>query len=140
MRRHECTATGEIARRACAPCEHGDLGRASDHIYCFRRLGRSTGPTLAFSIEHDDFFVTVRIDTDGIEGTSLLASVSPRSVLLFISPSEQEIKDDRDLAADDILRFISIPVEIDPERAETSLRDSQLVLVLPVSSATPRSA
>jgi hypothetical protein len=72
--------------------------------------------------------------------TPLLVSVSPRSVLLFTTPSEQEIKEDRDFAADDVLRFISIPVEIDPEQAEASLKGEELVLVLPVSAAANRSA
>jgi hypothetical protein len=98
------------------------------------------GPDGWFSIEHDDFFVTIRIPTDSVAATPLLVSVSPRSVLLFSTPSEQEIEDDLDLAADDVLRFISIPVEIDPEQAEASLQGEALVLVLPVSAAANRSA
>jgi hypothetical protein len=50
MRRHESTIAGEIVRRASAPCELDDLGRATDPIHCFRRPERSTGPTPAFSI------------------------------------------------------------------------------------------
>jgi hypothetical protein len=42
--------------------------------------------------------------------------------------------------ASDILQFISIPIEIDPEQGKVSLEDAQLVLALPVSTTTPRSA
>jgi hypothetical protein len=93
------------------------------------------GPEAAFSIEHDDCLVTIRIPTDSIAALPLLVSVSPRSVLLFTTPSEQEIEDDRDLTGNDVLRFISIPTEIDPEQAEASLQGETLVLVLPVSAA-----
>jgi septum formation topological specificity factor MinE len=74
------------------------------------------------------------------EGTSLLASVSPRSILLDTPSRQGEVENDRDLVANDILQFISIPIEIDPEQSEVSLEDAQLVLVLPVSTTTPRSA
>src|SRR5260370_1574133 len=139
MQRQENTIHGEIARRAYGPCEVDDFGRESDQNHCFRPVGCSKGPVLALSIEQDDFFVTIRMETVGTAGTSLLVSVSPRSIVVFTAPTEQEIENDRDLAANDILRFISIPVEIDPEQAEASLEGSQLVLVLPVSIATPRS-
>jgi hypothetical protein len=91
------------------------------------------GPDAAFSSEQDDCFVTIRIPTGCVAATPVLVSVSPRSVLILTAPSEREIEDDRDPAADDVFRFISIPVEIDPERAEASLQGEELVLVLPVS-------
>jgi len=112
----------------------------NDQNHRFRPLGGLKGPDAPFSIEQDDVFVKIRIPTGGVAATPLLVSVSPRSVLLVTAPSEQEIEDDRDLAADDVLRFISIPVEIDPEQAEASLQGEHLVLVLPVSAAANRSA
>jgi hypothetical protein len=134
MERHENTIHGEIARRAYGPYELDDFSHENDPNHRFRRLGGLKGPDAAFSIEQDDCFVTIRIPTNSVASTPLLVSVSPRSVLLFITPSEQEIEDDRDLVADDVLRFISIPVEIDPEQAEASLQGEALVLVLPVSA------
>jgi hypothetical protein len=107
------------------------LSHENDENHRFRPLGGLKGPDAAFSIEQDDFFVTIRIPTDGV-APPLLVSVSPRSVLLFTTPSEREIED--------VLRFISIPVEIDPEQAEVSLQGEELVLVLPVSAAANRSA
>jgi hypothetical protein len=108
------------------------LSHENDENHRFRPLGGLKGPDAAFSIEQDDFFVTIRIPTDGVAAPPLLVSVSPRSVLLFTTPSEREIED--------VLRFISIPVEIDPEQAEVSLQGEELVLVLPVSAAANRSA
>jgi hypothetical protein len=139
MQRHENTIHGEIARRAYAPYELADLSHENGQNHRFRPLGGLKGPDAAFSIEHDDLFVTIRIPTD-VAATPLLVSVSPRSVLLLTAPSEREIEEDRDLAAGDVLRFISIPVEIDPEQAEASLQGEELVLVLPVSAAANRSA
>jgi len=130
MQRHENTIHGEIARRAYAPCEPDR----------FRPLGGLKGPDAAISSEQEDCFVTIRIPTGGDAATPLLVSISSRSVLLLTAPSEREIEDDRDLTAGDVLRFISIPVEIDPEQAEASLQGEELVLVLPVSAAANRSA
>jgi len=140
MQRHENTIHGEIARRAYAPCEPDDFSRENDQNHWFRPLGGLKGPDAAISSEQDDCFVTIRIPTGGDAATPLLVSISSRSVLLLTAPSEREIEDNRDLAAGDVLRFISIPVEIDPEQAEASLQGEALVLVLPVSAAANRSA
>jgi hypothetical protein len=131
MQQHENTIHGEIARRAYPPDELDDFSHENDENHRFQPLGGLKGPDAVFSIQQDDFFVTIRIPTDGV-APPLLVSVSPRSVLLFTTPSEREIED--------VLRFISIPVEIDPEQAEVSFQGEELVLVLPVSAAANRSA
>jgi hypothetical protein len=87
-----------------------------------------------YSIQEDDFFVTVRIQTEIIAGAFLFLSISARSVLLFAAPSKSETHGDDDVAASDLLRVITIPTEIDPEQAEVSFLREQLVLMLPVAS------
>jgi hypothetical protein len=140
MQRYEKATHGEVARRAYDRYELDDFTQENDQNHRFRPLEGLKGTDAAFSSEQDDCFVTIRIPTGCVAATPLLVSVSPRSVLLLSAPSEREIEDDRDLAAGDVLRFISIPVEIDPEQAEASLQGEELVLVLPVSAAANRSA
>jgi hypothetical protein len=140
MQRYEKTIHGEVARRAYAPYELDDFSHENDQNHRFRPPVGLKGPDAAFSSEQDDCFVTIRIPTGCVAATPLLVSVSPRSVLLLTVPSEREIEDNGDPAAGDVLRFISIPVEIDPEQAEASLQGEALVLVLPVSAAANRSA
>jgi hypothetical protein len=132
MQRYERTVREEAARRAYAPYEL-HFRHENDQNHRFRPPVGLKGPDAAFSSEQDDCFVTIRIPTGCVAATPVLVSVSPRSVLILTAPSEREIEDDRDPAADDVFRFISIPVEIDPERAEASLQGEELVLVLPVS-------
>lgn len=140
MKRHESTIAGESARRARTACELDDFGHEYDQDHSLGFVGLSKGPDLSFSMEQGDSFVTIRIETGRTASASLLVSVSPRSILLFTAPTQRRIENGRNPTANDILRLISIPVEIDPEQAEASLEGTQLVLVLPVSTATPRSA
>jgi len=48
-----------------------------------------------------------------------------------------EAETDSEFSAGDVLRFISLPVEIDSEQTEASLQDEELVLVLPASASSP---
>jgi hypothetical protein len=87
-----------------------------------------------YSIQHDDFFITVRIRTDSIAGVLLFLSISANSIVLYAGPNKPALHDGDDMATDR-LRVITIPTEIEPEHADVSFLDDQLVLVLPV--ATP---
>lgn len=124
MQPHRNTIDGAIAGPTWASCELKSFSHGNDQNHEFRGV---TAANPSFLIEHDDFFVTVRIQTESHAGTLLLISVSPRSVLLF-APNEQEIESDTDL-----LCLFSLPAEIDPEQTEVSLLGEELVLVLPVS-------
>jgi hypothetical protein len=104
-----------------------------------RHRCRRADADFSYTIEEDDFFVTVTIRTQSIAGALLFVSISTCSILLFSAPSKSENQDDDDLTANDLLRIITIPTEIDPERAEVSLLDEQLVFVLPVATRTHQS-
>jgi hypothetical protein len=93
------------------------------------------GANLSYSIDRDDFLVTVTIQADSIAGALLFVSISTSSILLCAVPNERESHHGNDPAANDLLHIIPIPTDIDPEHARVSLLHQELKLVLPV--ATP---
>lgn len=100
---------------------------------------RRADADLSYTIQEDDLLVTVTIRTQSIAEALLFVSISAYSILLFSAPSKSENHDHDDLTGNDLLRIITIPTEIDPDRAEVSLLDEQLVFVLPLATCTHQS-
>jgi hypothetical protein len=124
----------EATARPYTTREHDRFSTRAEQHHCYLVDGNSP-----FWVQGDDFFVTVKIQTESIAGAFLFLSISARSVLLFAAPNKPESHDDDDVGANDLLRVVTIPTEIDPEHAKVSLLGEQLVLVLPVATPTHQS-
>ena len=85
-----------------------------DLDHWFRAERELSVPDLPLSAEKDA--VTVRITMEQFSGSPLVISVSHRS-LLILRITEDESGNAVEGAHRDILRFVSLPVEIDPDYA-----------------------
>jgi hypothetical protein len=85
----------------------------------------------------DNDAVTVRIAVDHFSGCPIVISISARSMLIL------SVVDDTSGHSDgtehDILRFISLPLEVDPVRATCALDSGHLTLKLPLSPSNGES-
>jgi hypothetical protein len=79
--------------------------------------------------------VTVRLAIESLPASSLIISVSARSVLIF------GLKDDASADCEgfsrDLLRVLSLPVEVDAARVTCELDDGDLALRLPLATGDP---
>ena len=85
------------------------------------------------SIDNDA--VTVRLAIKDFPASTLLISISARSVLIF-SLREDAGNDCEDISRG-LLRVISLPVAVDSARATCELDDGDLALRLPMVAGAP---
>ena len=119
----------DIARRAYALYEIDDFKDGLDLDHWFRAERELTVPGVPLSIEEDA--VIVRIAMEQCSGSPLIISVSHRS-LLILRVTEDESDNPVEGAARDILRFVSLPVEIDPAQVTCELDAGDVTLRLPL--------
>ena len=86
-------------------------------------------PDVPLSVEQDA--LTVRIAMEQFSGSPLAISVSHRSLLIF-RVSEEESDNPVEGAGRDILRFVSLPVEIDPAQLTCEIDAGDVTLRLPL--------
>ena len=118
----------DIARRAYALYEIDDFKDGLDLDHWFRAERELTVPDVPLSVEEDA--VTVRIAMEQFSGSPLVISVSHRS-LLILRVTEDESGVPVEGADRDILRFVSLPVEIDPAQVTCELDAGDITLRLP---------
>ena len=128
MEDHKKAVQGDIARRAYALYEIDDFKDGLDLDHWFRAERELSVPDLPLSVEKDA--VTVRITMEQFSGSPLVISVSHRS-LLILRITEDESGNAVEGAHRDILRFVSLPVEIDPAQVTCELDAGDVALRLP---------
>ena len=119
----------DIARRAYALYEIDDFKDGLELDHWFQAERELTVPDVPLSVEEDA--VTVRIAMEQFSGSPLVISVSHRS-LLILRVTVDESDDPVEGADRDILRFVSLPVEIDPAQVTCELDAGDVMLRLPL--------
>lgn len=123
-----------IARRAFELFESNGQWPGNDLDDWLRAEAELLYPARLEITESDGTF-TVRAEVPGFNAKDLEIKVEPRSVRIA---GRREIKDERkgrkirsEWCADQILRAVDLPVEVDTARANATLRDGILVIDLP---------
>jgi hypothetical protein len=129
MEGHKKAVQEEIARRAYTLYEIDDFKDGLDLDHWFRAEQELTMQDVPLSVESD--VVTVRVAMEQFSGSPLVISVSDRS-LLILRVTDLAIDNGVERVDRDILRFISLPVEIDPAHVTCELDARDLILRLPL--------
>jgi HSP20 family molecular chaperone IbpA len=126
---HKGAVQEGIARRAYALYEADDCKDGLDMDHWFRAERELTVPDVPLSVEEDA--VMVRIAMEQFAGSLLVISVSHRS-LLILRVTEDESDNSVERSDRDILRFVSLPVEIDPAQVTCELEGGDVTLRVPL--------
>jgi HSP20 family molecular chaperone IbpA len=129
MEDHKKAVQEDIARRAYALYEADDFKDGLDLDHWFRAERELTVPDVPLSVEEDA--VMVRIAMEQFSGSPLVISVSHRS-LLILRVTEDESNNPVEGVDRDLLRFVSLPVEIDPAQVTCELDAGDVTLRLPL--------
>jgi len=129
MEDHKKPVQEDIARRAYALYEADDFKDGLDLDHWFRAARELTVPDVPLSVEQDA--LTVRIAMEQFSGSPLVISVSHRG-LLILRVTEDENGNPVEGADRDILRFVSLPVGIDPAQVTCELDAGHVTLRLPL--------
>ena len=129
MEDHKKAVQEDIAQRAYALYEIDGFKDGLDLDHWFRAERELTVPDVPLSVEQDA--LTVRIAMEQFSGSPLVISVSHRS-LLILRVTEDESGNPVEGADRDILRFVSLPVEIDPAQVTCELDAGDVALRLPL--------
>ena len=129
MEDHRKAVQEYIARRAYALYEADDFKDGLDLDHWFQAARELTVPDVPLSVEQDA--LTVRIAMEQFSGSPLVISVSHRS-LLILRVTEDENGNPVEGADRDILRFVSLPVGIDPAQVTCELDAGHVTLRLPL--------
>jgi len=126
---HKMAVQENIAQRAYALYEIEGFKDGFDLDHWFRAERELTMADVPLSVEQDA--LTVRIAMDQFSGSPLVISVSHQS-LLILRVTEDESGNPVERAGRDILRFVSLPVEIDPAQVTCELVAGDVTLRLPL--------
>ncbi len=123
-----------IERRAYELYEFDGFKDGSDQEHWLRAEKELTIQDVTCSIEND--LVTFRLPMEGFAASTVLVSISARSVLILSLEDEA-----RPGGTDsDFLRVVSLPVAVDATRVTCELDGGDLVLKLPAGTDVPMSA
>jgi hypothetical protein len=120
-----------IERRAYSLYELDHCKDGNDQTHWFRAEQELAAQTALFCLECDA--VTVRIPTEQVSPSTLVISISGRSVLIFSdSDAAMGTLDHLDR---DVFCFISLPVDVEPTQATCVMESGDLRLKLPLLKA-----
>jgi len=125
---HDNAVRKAIERRAYALYELDGFITGHDQDHWFRAERELTIQNVPFSIENDA--LTVRLAMEEFSASTIVISISARSVLIL------DLADNTGNGGEglnrDLLRIISLPVEVDAARVTSVLDDGDLAIRLPL--------
>ena len=122
-----------IERRAYELYELDGFKDGSDQEHWLRAEKELTIQDVTCSLEND--LVTFRLPMEGFSASTVLVSISARSVLILSLEDSNPGRPDSDF-----LRVVSLPVDVDATRVTCELDGGDLVLKLPAGTNVPMSA
>ena len=122
-----------IERRAYELYELDGFKDGSDQEHWLRAEKELTIQDVTCSLEND--LVTFRLPLEGFSASTVLVSISARSVLILSLEDSNPGRPDSDF-----LRVVSLPVDVDATRVTCEVEGGDLVLKLPAGTDVPMSA
>jgi hypothetical protein len=122
-----------IERRAYELYELDGFKDGSDQEHWLRAEKELTIQDVTCSLEND--LVTFRLPMEGFSASTVLVSISARSVLILSLEGSNPGRPDSDF-----LRVVSLPVDVDATRVTCEVEGGDLVLKLPAGTDVPMSA
>jgi hypothetical protein len=122
-----------IKRRAYELYELDGFKDGSDQEHWLRAEKELTIQDVTCSLEND--LVTFRLPMEGFSASTVLVSISARSVLILSLEDSNPGRPDSDF-----LRVVSLPVDVDATRVTCEVEGGDLVLKLPAGTVVPMSA
>jgi len=131
---HDNAARNAIERRAYTFYESDDFKDGCDQEHWLRAERDLTIQDVPFSIENDA--VTVRIAIEDFPTSTLIISISGRSVLIFSLTNDASNGCEGDEVINrECMRIIWLPAEIDAAQVTSELNDNDLALRLPLMAS-----
>ena len=122
-----------IEQRAYKLYELDGFKDGSDQEHWLRAEKELTIQDVTCSLEND--LVTFRLPMEGFSASTVLVSISARSVLILSLEDSNPGRPDSDF-----LRVVSLPVDVDATRVTCEVEGGDLVLKLPAGTDVPMSA
>ena len=117
-----------IEQRAYTLYELDGFKNGHDQEHWFRAERELTIQDVPLSIKNDA--VTVKLAIEDFPASTLIVSISARSVLIL--SLKDDASNDCEGAKREVLRIISLPVEVDAARVTSELDDRDLAIRLPL--------
>jgi hypothetical protein len=131
LRQHDNAVRNAIERRAYTFFESDDFKDGHDQEHWFRAERELTFQDIPFAI--GDVALSLRLALEDFPASTLIISISGRSVLIFSLKNDASNDCEGNEAIDrECLRIISLPVEIDAAQVTSELNDNDLALRLPL--------
>jgi hypothetical protein len=122
---HDNAVRKAVERRAYTLYELDGLKEGHDQHHWFRAEREIVNQDVTFSLENDA--VTVRLAMEDFPASTLVVSISARSVLIFSLNDESTNRE--------CVRIISLPVAVDPARVTHEPDEKDLALRLPLAAS-----
>ena len=120
-----------IARRAFELHESAGSRHGRDHDDWYQAERELVVLDSQLRVEADGLSLMIQIPIEAENGTHILASISPRSILLLTVPDSSTVDGCGRFDLRDLVRVLSLPQEVIPEQVTTCLDEHGLRLRLP---------